>query len=158
MRSRTLAGIAGLAILATVPLIASAQDLPAGAVMLTPGDMKWGPSPVPPGSEITTLAGSRAQPGPYVVRVRFPANFVHQPHTHPDARAYTVISGTLYVGFGERLDEARLKALPPGSFWTEPANVAHFVVTRGEPVVFRISGTSPTATTFVDPAHEPGKK
>jgi len=158
MRSLTLTGIAGLMLLTAIPLEASAQNLPAGAVMLAPGDMKWEPSPVPPGSEITTLAGSRAQPGPYVVRVRFPANFVHQPHTHPDARTYTVISGTLYVGFGERLDEARLKALPPGSFWTEPANVAHFVVTRGEPVVFQISGTSPTATAFVDPAHEPRRK
>src|SRR3954463_4164564 len=142
-RSLTFAGIAGLMLAMVLP-VALAQELPAGAVMLTPGEMKWEPSPVPPGSEITTLAGSRAQPGGYVVRVRFPANFVHQPHTHPDARTYTVISGTLYVGFGEQLDEARLKALPPGSFWTEPANVAHFVVTRGEPVVFQISSTSPT--------------
>ena len=46
-----------------------------------------------------------------------------------------MISGTLYVGFGERLDEAKLKALPPGSFWTESANVPHFLVVRARQMV-----------------------
>ncbi len=157
-RSRT-ARAAGLALLATAPLLAaSAQYAPQGAVVLTPDEMKWEPVAAPRGAESAVLVGSRTAPGPYTVRVRFPANFVHQPHTHPDARIYTVISGTLHVGFGERLEEAKLKALPPGSFWTEPANVAHFVVTRGEPVVFQIAGTSPTRTSFVDPAHDPQRR
>ncbi len=156
MRSH-VAGMAGLLLLATPPLpLASAQDSP--AVVLTPDEIKWQPMLVPPGAETAALVGSRTRPGFYVERVRFPANFTHRPHSHPDDRTYTVISGTLHVGLGDRLDEARLKALPPGSFWTEPANVAHFLVTRDEPVMFQITGTGPSGTTFADPAHDPRRK
>jgi len=37
-----------------------------------------------------------------------------------------------------------LKELPAGSFYTEPANVPHFVQTRGA-VVIQVSGTGPSA-------------
>ena len=47
-----------------------------------------------------------------------------------------------------------LKALPAGSFYTEPANVAHFVEVR-EPVLIQVSGTGPTGRKFVDPADNP---
>lgn len=69
-----------------------------------------------------------------------------------------MISGTLYVGFGDKFDQAHLKALPPGSFWTEPATLNHFLMTKDEPVFFQITGTGPSGTTFVDPAHDPRKK
>ena len=54
------------------------------------------------------------------------------------------------TGYGERFDAAALKALPEGSFYTEPANIAHFVEVR-EPVVIQVSGTGPSARTFVNP-------
>jgi quercetin dioxygenase-like cupin family protein len=150
----------GLALLATAPVgMASAQNLPAGVVMLTMDEIQLQPSPnPPPGSANAELVGSRSKPGFWVERVRFPANFIHQPHSHPDNRTYTVISGTLHVGFGDRVDETKLKKLPPGSFWTEPANVVHFLVTRDEPVTFQITGNGPSGTTFVDPAHDPRKR
>ena len=72
-------------------------------------------------------------------------------------RSYTVLSGTWYIGFGEKFDESKLIALPPGSYYTEPANKPHFVLTK-EAVVVQIGGTGPTAVKFFDPAHEPKKK
>jgi len=33
-----------------------------------------------------------------------PPNFIHYPHAHPDSRTHTVISDTLYVGFGDTFD------------------------------------------------------
>jgi quercetin dioxygenase-like cupin family protein len=155
-----LVGLAGFALLAVASVqSASAQDLPAGVVMLAADEIRLQPSTTPPpGAAFAALVGSRTQPGFWVERVRFPANFTHQPHSHPDNRTYTVVSGTLHVGFGERVDEARLKAMPPGSFWTEPANVPHYLVTRDEPVVFQITGMGPSGTTFVDPAHDPRRR
>ena len=136
-----------------------AEDLPAGAVRLTPNELVWKPMAVPQGAEIAILAGGgRSKPGPYVERVKFPPNFLHNPHSHPDDRTYTVISGTWYVGYGEKFDAAKLKALPTGSFHTEPANVRHFVVTKDEGAVVQISGTGPSGTTFADPAHDPRNK
>ena len=66
----------------------------------------------------------------------------------------TILSGTWYTGYGEKFDEAALKALPAGSFYTEPANVAHFVEVR-EPVVIQVSGTGPSGRRFVDHAGDP---
>lgn len=158
-RSRSI-GLAGLALLAATPTrMASAQDRPPGVVVLAADEIQLQPATAPPpGSASAALVGSRTRPGFWVERVRFPADFTHQPHSHPDDRTYTVIAGTLHVGFGERLDEARLKALPPGSFWTEPANVPHFLVTKDEPVTFQITGMGPSGTTFVDPAHDPRRR
>ena len=45
-----------------------------------------------------------------------------------------------------------LHALPPGSFFTEPANDNHFAETRGSPALVRISGLGPAGTTYADPA------
>jgi len=152
------AKIIGLVLFVTTPLLAWGQELPAGAVMLTPSELKWKPGAAPVGAQLSELVGGRTQPGFYVERVQFPANFIHYPHSHPDNRTYTVISGTLYIGFGDTFDQAKLKALPPGSFWTEPANLNHFLMTKDEPVSFQITGTGPSGTTFVDPAHDPRKK
>ncbi len=82
---------------------------------------------------------------------------VSSPHTHPEERTYTIISGTWYVGFGDTYDEGKLTALPAGSFYTEPANVAHFVVSKDEPVVVQITGVGPTASRFIEPGQKPGK-
>lgn len=132
------------------PAVALADEVPAGAVLKKPGEIKWKPSTRVAGLEITELVGDSNKPGDYVSRVRFPANFQVKAHTHPENRSYTIISGTWYIGWGETNDPQRMIALPPGSFYTEPANVPHFVATRDEPVVVQISGMGPTATKLID--------
>src|SRR5881296_2103532 len=79
---------------------------------LTPDELKWAPTPT--GTQRANLAGDDKKAGLYLYRVKFPANFRNTPHFHPDDRAVTVMSGTLYVGYGEQFDEARLKPLPAG--------------------------------------------
>jgi quercetin dioxygenase-like cupin family protein len=148
--------VAGLALSLTVSGVYGADDLPSGAVRITAKELKWGPGRLP-GQEIAPLVGDSTKPGPYVERVKFPANYTAQAHSHPDDRTYTVISGTWYVGYGDKVDPAKLKALPAGSFHTEPAKVSHFVVTKEGGVVVQITGIGPTATRFFDPAHAPKK-
>ena len=128
----------------------TAAQTPTGTVTVTPDKLMWKPSPRVAGVENADLVGDSTKQGPYVQRVRFPANFKVQPHTHPEDRTYTIISGTWYVGWGDKFDEAKLIALPAGSFYTEPANVPHFVATKGEPVVVQLSGVGPTATKMLD--------
>lgn len=143
--------LAGLALSLAVLSAHAVDDLPDGAIRITAGELKWGPGRVP-GHEIAPLIGDSTRPGPYVERVKFPANSTSQPHSHPDDRTYTVISGTWYVGYGDKFDLAKLKALPAGSYHTEPANVNHFSVVKEEGVVVQITGTGTTATRFFDPA------
>ena len=139
-----------------VPVVLAQTDLPPGAMRVTPDELRFGPGRVP-GHEIAPLIGASNKPGTYVERVRFPANTISRAHSHPEDRTYTVISGTWYVGYGDTYDPAKLKALPPGSFYTEPANVNHFSLTKDEPVLVQISGHGPSATRFVDANQAPSR-
>jgi quercetin dioxygenase-like cupin family protein len=148
--------LAGLALALSALGACAADDLPEGAVRITNEELKWRPGRVP-GHEIAPLVGDSTKPGPYVERVKFPANSTSQPHSHPDDRTYTVISGIWYVGYGDKFDPAKLKALPPGSYHTEPANVNHYSVIKEEGVVVQITGSGPTATRLFDAARPPAK-
>jgi hypothetical protein len=139
-------------------LSAIAADVPKDAVLLTPGDFKWKPSPQVPGLEKAAMISDDTKPGPYLFRTKFPPNFKLQAHGHPDERRYTIVSGTWYIGWGKKFDESKLIALPAGSFYTEPAKIPHFVATRDDGAVIEISGTGPSSQLWVDPAHAPKKK
>jgi quercetin dioxygenase-like cupin family protein len=86
--------------------------------------------------------------------LKFPAGYRLAPHSHPDYREVTILSGTWNTGYGEKFSETGLKALPAGSFYTEPANIPHFVEVR-EPVVIQVSGTGPSGRVFVNPPANP---
>ena len=118
----------------------------------TQAEMKWGAQGglALAGMEQVNLVGNPSEPGPYTLRLKFPAGYKLAPHVHPDYREVTILSGTWYTGYGAKFDEKALKALPAGSFYTEPANVAHFVAVR-EPVVIQVSGTGPSGRAFVNP-------
>ena len=73
-------------------------------------------------------------------------------HDHPDDRVATVLSGTWHFGYGDTFDAPQLKALPPGSFYTEPPAVFHFARAGDSAVVLQISGMGPTGTTYRDSA------
>jgi hypothetical protein len=122
----------------------------------TPVEMKWGAQGglAMPGMEQVNLVGNPSEPGPYTLRLKFPAGYKLAPHVHPDNREVTILTGTWYTGYGAKFNERALKALPAGSFYTEPANVAHFVEVR-EPVVIQVSGMGPSGRRFVDAADGP---
>ena len=54
------------------------------------------------------------------------------------------------TGYGVKFDTARLKMLPAGSFYTEPANVPHYIEIKEE-IVLQVSGIGPSGRKFVDP-------
>jgi len=141
--------VAGLTLGIAAFAVSADDELPKGAVRITVEELKWKPGRVP-GHEIAPLIGDSTKAGPYVERVKFPPNSASRPHVHPDDRTYTVISGTWYVGYGDKFDPSKLKALTPGSYHTEPANVSHFSVIKEEGVIVQITGNGPTATRFVD--------
>jgi len=92
------------------------------------------------------LIGSESGGAPYQLRVRLQADARIPPHRHPDARSTTVLSGTLYVGFGEHFDEGRLVPIPAGALYQAPAGQAHFLWARDGAVEYQESGFGPTGT------------
>ena len=75
---------------------AAAHSAEPGVMALTPSEMKWNAQGglALPGLEQTRLIGDPSKPGPYTIRLKFPAGFKVAPHTHPDSREVTVLSGT----------------------------------------------------------------
>ena len=126
-----------------------------GPVALTPEEIQFSTAGLAlPGMGQANLVGDPAKPGPYTIRLRFPDGYKLAPHSHPDAREVTILSGTWLTGYGDTFDASKLKVLPQGSFYTEPANLPHFVETKGA-VLIQVSGMGPSARVFVNPADNP---
>ena len=125
-----------------------AQEVPAGALVLAPNDLKWSESPRAPGVQAATLVGDPSKPGPYVIRAKYPPNTVNRPHHHPGAEEITVLSGTLYFGRGLTMEPEKTMTLPAGSFIAEPAKSWHYLFTKAEPVEVEIRGLGPRANIF----------
>jgi pimeloyl-ACP methyl ester carboxylesterase/quercetin dioxygenase-like cupin family protein len=107
------------------------------------------------GIETIVLKGDPDQAGVYTIMLRVPAHTRIAPHSHRDDRVATVISGTWRIGYGEEFDESKLKALPPGSFYTEPPGQTHFAETGNEAVEVQITGFGPSSTDYVNPHDDP---
>lgn len=113
---------------------------------LLPEQARWFSPPAVPALRAAWLVGAEQAAGPYLLRVRLAAGGRFPPHTHPDTRYTTVLSGTLYVGFGERADETAVVAVPAGAIYEAPAGVPHWVWAKDGDVEYQESGIAPTAT------------
>lgn len=126
----------------------------AAPTAVTPESVRWTNPPNLPGVQGAWFLGAQDKPGAYLFRVKLSPGARIPPHTHPDERSSTVLSGTLYVGFGDTFDESRLVAVPAGAVYVAPANVLHYLWARDGEVVYQESGIGPTATRIL-PAESP---
>jgi quercetin dioxygenase-like cupin family protein len=135
---------------------ALAQPADPPPVAVTPSEMSWIPqgSLAAPGMEQLNLVGNPLKPGPYTLRLKFPKGLRLAPHAHPDYREVTILSGVFATGYGETFDHAKLKILPAGSFYIEPANVPHFIEIE-EDTILQVSGTGPSGRNFVKRSDNP---
>jgi Zn-dependent alcohol dehydrogenase len=69
----------------------------------------------------------------------------------------TVLSGTLLVAAGDRLEGAEMRALPAGSYTGIPADVRHAAAARGE-TVLQIHGVGPFGIAYVNKADDPAAR
>ncbi len=120
-------------------------------VQILPDRIKWtsASATVAPGAQVAVLSGPLDKPGFYTQRVRLTQGGMVTPHTHPDTRYVTVLSGELYVGQGESLEAEKTTRYPVGSYFVVPAGVVHYVLARNGEVVYQESGIGPTATNFL---------
>jgi uncharacterized RmlC-like cupin family protein len=132
-------------------------------ITLTPADVRWPSDKVggagtsgASGIQTVVIQGDPTKPGLYTIRLKIAPNMKIQAHSHQDERSAIVVSGNWYIGFGHEFDEKALKELPAGGFYTEPANVDHFAMTKGE-VVVQITGYGPTSTRYFDPSQDPAR-
>lgn len=137
---------------------AAAEGDPASFVHRIPDEIEWTPSAaIPAGGQSAIIYGDPRKPLPYVTRVKLPAGYTIPPHRHPEERLYTVISGTFYIGFGDKLDATKLHAFPAGSVLVVPANASHFHWMRSGEAIVQISGVGPSGIAYVDRSDDPRK-
>ncbi len=119
-------------------------------------DIAWKPfAAFPPEARLAILVGDPAKPGPYVIRVKLPGGVRLAPHRHPEDRVYTVISGVFYIGLGDRFDEDRLMAYPPGSVVVLPGGQPHFHCAKSGEYVTQVTAVGPLGLDYVDAADDP---
>jgi len=94
------------------------------------------------------LFGDPKKSGLYTIELKVAPNTVIQAHTHRDTRTAVVINGLWYFGYGPKNEEALVKALPPGAFYTEPASESHFARTGPEGATVSITGYGPSDTVY----------
>ncbi|RYG37201.1 MAG: cupin domain-containing protein [Chitinophagaceae bacterium] len=139
---------------------ASSQGLPGKSFgVIYQESIKWSAFPAfPPEARLSILVGDPMTAGPYLVRVKVPAGVVLMPHTHPEDRIYTVISGVFYIGLGSTYDTSVLKAYAPGSVIILPGNTPHFHWARSGEYVTQVTANGPLGLTYVNPADDPRNK
>jgi quercetin dioxygenase-like cupin family protein len=121
-----------------------------------PEDINWQPFPAFPSSmRLAVVVGHPAEPGPYVIRVKVPGGSKVMPHTHPEDRIYTVMSGVFYIGVGEDFDGEKVKAYPPGSVIVLPGNTPHFHWAKSGEYVAQITAIGPLGLEYLNPADDP---
>jgi hypothetical protein len=135
-----------------------------GEQRVTPGEFKF-PESAPgtgtsgvSGIRTAVLKGDPNRAGLYTIMLRIPAHTRIAAHEHMDDRVATVVSGTWYIGYGDSFNSAALKALPVGSFYTEPSHRSHFAETRDGDVIVQITGVGPSSTRYMDAASDPQRK
>jgi len=135
-------------------LLAAAQDTQVKR-RLTPREIEELPSESAgagtsglPAVKTRVLFGDPTKPGLYTIELKVAPNSVIQAHTHRDTRTAVVISGLWHFGYGPRNEQALVKALPPGAFYTEPAGESHFARTGPEGATVSITGYGPTDTVY----------
>ncbi len=129
-------------------------------VDLVPGSdaVKWGPAPpaFPKGAEIAVLSGNPFASGPYVVRLKMPANYQIPAHHHPTTENVTIISGRFHAGMGDKLDRKNAQDFGPGGFVAMPAGMNHYAWAAGETVV-QVHGDGPFEIVYANSADDPRK-
>jgi quercetin dioxygenase-like cupin family protein len=133
--------------------LASAVELdPAAIVIKLPDQIKWrDPTGAAPVNQ-AVLHGDPTKPGLYIVMNKFKPGAFSRPHFHPNDRFITVISGTWWVGTGNKWDKEATVPVKTGGVVTHYARQVHYDGAKDEEAVLIIVGEGPATLTRVEEA------
>jgi hypothetical protein len=140
------------------------------AMVVEPGSEKWGEVPAAalvgtPSVEmggtlrLAVIQGDPTKAGrTYTLRLSCTDGLKIAPHWHPTTENVTVVKGAAAVGMGSRWDDAALKDVPLGGFFSAGPQMRHFAQCKGD-TILQVHGIAPFVVNFVSPDEsEPPKK
>jgi len=133
-----------------------------GPTIVAPGSEKWGDVPaaalvgtpsVDMGGtlRLAVVQGDPTKAGrSYTLRLSCTDGLKIAPHWHPTTENVTVIKGGAAVGMGSKWDDAALKDVPLGGFFTAGPQMRHFAQCKGDSIL-QVHGIGPFVVNFVSP-------
>lgn len=112
----------------------------------TPSDIKWVRNAAGT-NESAVLFGDPSKPGPYVVRIKWLPGNMSRPHFHPNDRFFVVLSGTWWMGTGEKFDPDSTVPAPAGSYVIHYAGKIHYDGAKDEETIIQVWGMGPATST-----------
>jgi hypothetical protein len=112
----------------------------------TPSEIRWVRNPNGT-NEQAILFGDPSKPGPYVIRLKWLPGNMSRPHFHPNDRFFVVVSGTWWVGTGEKFDPESTVPVPAGSYVIHSGKKIHYDGAKGEECVIQVWGMGPATST-----------
>jgi quercetin dioxygenase-like cupin family protein len=123
---------------------------------ILPEEIEWKPfASFPPSARLAIVVGEPVREGPYTIRVKLPRGTKMMPHSHPEDRMYTVISGIFYIGLGDNFDAEKLQAYPPGSVVILPGNTSHFHWAKSGEYITQVTAIGPLGLEYIDAKDDP---
>ena len=158
MISGTKKTLIAAAVLGCAGALAQAPALAADAMMMNPNEIKWGDPPpqLPKGAKIAVLHGDPGKEGPFTMRLKTPAGYKIAPHFHSQDENLTVVTGTVYLSMGDKMDMKGAHPLKAGGFHYLPGKTNHYAFSKG-PSIIQVSGNGPFDITYINPADDPSK-
>jgi hypothetical protein len=112
--------------------------------------IEWEP-PQGLGPMIFRLLGDASKAGWYNEFNRWRPGDSRIAHTHPDDRYGVVVSGMIYMGFGDGYDPSKARRMTTGTFFTQPAGMGHFMyvpIDQKDDAVVLMYGQGPSKMTL----------
>lgn len=145
MRSR-LCGVLALAAVAlgaasVAPLQARAEIDPKSITIVPFDKLKFTGDPSKP--QIANVFGDPNKPELYGIVIKWPPHTNSRPHSHPNDRYITVLSGVWWINTGARFSPDTMVPMKPGSFIIHHAGEIHYDGAKDEPAMIYIVGMGP---------------
>jgi uncharacterized RmlC-like cupin family protein len=80
------------------------------------------------------------------------------PHKHQEDRVYTVISGVFYIGLGDKFDQSKLEAYPPGAVIILPGYTPHFHWAKSGEYITQVTAMGPLGLEYLSVKDDPRNK
>ncbi|MGE8354770.1 MAG: cupin domain-containing protein [Microvirgula sp.] len=144
-------------LLALLPMLPSAlAALPPGVIERAGSDVSWrmATRAMPKGALVTALQGNPERAGTYSVWLMLPAGYRIGPHWHSLATNFVVLSGGLYVGYGNTVKAGAADEHRNGAYLYLPPATHHYLYTR-QMTVLQLYGDGPFDIHYLDLADDP---